>query len=141
MPATRGDKLTMIKSMDKISDLAEQLSEHLLIERPKIPKDVHEDFKELMNIIVEAITTLKECIYQMFENKEKVLELSHKVEELEEKADDIEHRIIEKVFQKRRMKSIDLILIRDLAMGISRLANFAEQSTDFAVIMVSKKIG
>ncbi len=140
LPFTRGDKMILVERIEEITDVVEQITYHLYIERFAIPEIVHEEILELVTYARRCVEMLKECVEAMFVDMDKAIEYAHEIENMEERLDDIEHTVIKELFKKRdEINCVDLILTRKLVMGISTIGNYAEDASDIVTVIISKR--
>ncbi len=139
LPESRGDILGLLESYDKLPGTSEGLLAILLVEKPKIPQWLKEDFVSLLDINRRAAAKSKEAMIALMEH-EHVKALTDEVDSIESESDKLQMAMLHKVFDsdlelshKYQMKSL-----------ISKLGSLSDRCEDVAnrieIVAVKRKI-
>jgi predicted phosphate transport protein (TIGR00153 family) len=97
-----------------------------------------------MDVIIESVSVLVECIENLDINLGDAMAKAHEVEELKNKANVIERKIRKTIYQLYRDEKIGILTLIELNNIVLRLVNVvdrAEDTSDRALIIAAKRHG
>ncbi len=134
----RGDFIWLAESIDKIANLAESVADIIVIENPKIPKELAPLFKELLKSSIEAFKPFTELNGIISSDAETVLAKAREVEDREQITDRLEFSLLERIFNS----GVDFahkLHLKELVKRVAGLANLAEDASDRLEVMLAKR--
>ncbi len=140
LPYSRGDKVTLLETVDDIADKAEIVAKLLGIYKPKIPKQAAPLFLELAAKTHQTVLMLRDSILALEKNLESAKEKADQTEKLREEARAIEFTLLEKIFSSKE-KDLTKITLRDLIALTASIADKAEEASDFVAMLSVKYRG
>lgn len=127
IPESRGDVLGLIETIDNVIDVAKKVISHFSIEKPLILPFLKEDFDELTEASVNAVTELVKATRAFFNEIHLVNDYINKVHFWEHEADKHEEKLKRKAFSTDELKEFSRkVHMRYFAERISLLADEAE---------------
>lgn len=141
LPEFRADILELLEKLDDIVDSAKDSLGQFDIEKPFIPKELHEDVIRLTKVAVKAAETVILASRAFFQDVKLVNDRLHRVYYYEREADELGERIKRRVFQD--MKELHLSnqqQIRHFVGHIDRVADLAEGVADLLTIYAIKRM-
>jgi len=139
IPESRADILGLIELIDKVFNKAQSVLYQIETEHLIIPKEFHNEFKELIGINIEAYNNAIEGFKTLFTNINKVVMWVKRVDIQESASDRKERNLIRKIF-KTKMETGEKILFKELVIEIGRISDLSEEATDFLSIIAVKKM-
>lgn len=143
IPESRGDVLNIIEEIDTVTDMAKKVLFQISIEKPKIPKDLENDFCELIKNSSEAVNMLVKSVRAFFEEISQVNDYVNKVHFYEHEADKNEERLKRRLFSDEFV-NIDIAYKMQLRYFIEKIAALSDQSEtiseDVSVAAVKRSI-
>ncbi|MGH2412488.1 MAG: DUF47 domain-containing protein [Microcystaceae cyanobacterium] len=138
IPDERGDVLRLLQDLYRIIDAFADNFQELLIQKPTLPGETKQDFKELVVIVVKSVETFITAARAYLREPKTVRDHIHKVGFYEAEADKIVLRLKEKIFNS------DLPLENKIQLGhavnvIDALADNAEDAGDWLSIYAIKR--
>ncbi|MEK9724670.1 MAG: DUF47 family protein [Rhodospirillaceae bacterium] len=138
IPESRGDVLGLLENLDKIINLIEGVLWSLDIERPVIPDECAEGYRQLVAMSVEAVEAVVLASRAFFRNIEAVGDHNHKVMFYETEADKVSTCL------KRQIFAADVGLghkmhLRGFVENIDDIADWSEDVADRLAIYVIKR--
>lgn len=138
IPESRGDVLGLIETLDDVLNLCESSLWAFDIEKPEIPEEFHELFKELTYMVVQSVEALSRSSRAFFRDFDRVSYHNHKVMFYETEADKVSTKL------KRRIFSSDLDLsqkmhLRSFVESIDNIADWSEDVADRLAIYALKR--
>jgi hypothetical protein len=109
------------------------------IEQPEIYPEFHEDFRELVNCVVEAVEAMVRSSRSFFKEISAVADHMHKVSYWETESDKISTRLQRAIFKKNELELSQKIQLRDFVMHVDKIADRAEDVSDKLSIYVIKR--
>lgn len=142
IPESRGDVLGLLETMDNVVDTAEKAIEQLSIEKPAIPKFLHQDFSKLAELSSNAVEEAVKAARSFFKEINLVNDFVNKVHYYEHEADDVEEVLKRKAFQSKEIKKFSKkVHMRYFAEKISLVSDVAEDVAErLAVYAIKRKI-
>lgn len=144
LPFDREDRIMLTELVDTVSDMAESTGFSISLSRVEFPSKGHRDFEKFMDIIIETVSVLKECVEKLDDDMGTSIAKAHQVEDLEDEADKIERKIIKTLYQLYKEDKIDILTLMELKNIATKMGNIvdrAENASDRALIMAAKRRG
>ncbi|MDD1774083.1 MAG: TIGR00153 family protein [Methanobacterium sp.] len=144
LPFDREDRIVLAELVDSVSDMAEATGFSICLSRLEFPIKGQGDFERFMEIIIETVSVLRECIEQLDVDMGNSIAKAHEVEDLEDKADEIERKILKTIYQLYKEEKIDiltLIELKSIATKLGKIVDRAENASDRALIIAAKRRG
>lgn len=144
LPFDREDRIVLAELVDGVSDMAETVGFTICLQRLDFPSKGRHDFERFMDKIIETVTVLKECIESLDVDIGESIAKAHKVEDLEDDADLIERKIIKTLYKLHKENKIDLLTLlelKDLTKLLGNIVDRAENASDRALIIATKRRG
>ncbi len=144
LPFDREDRIMLTELVDTVSDMAESTGFSISLSRVEFPSKGQRDFEKFMDIIIETVSVLKECVEKLDEDMGTSIAKAHQVEDLEDEADAIERKIIKTIYQLYKEDKIDILTLMELKNITTKMGNIvdqAENASDRALIMAAKRRG
>lgn len=138
IPESRGDVLGLVETLDDVLNLCESSLWAFDIEKPDIPEEYHPLFKELTEMVVQAVEALARSSRAFFRDFERVSYHNHKVMFYEKEADKVSTKLKRKIFDS----DLDLahkMHLRYFVESIDNIADWAEDVADRLAIYAIKR--
>jgi len=139
IPESRGDVLSLLESMDSLLDRFKGAMWRFDIECPVIGDEFHEDFRELINSVVEAVEAIVRSSRAFFKDISAVADHMHKVSYWETESDKISTRLQRNIFRQKELRLSHRMQLRDFVRHIDKIADRAEDVADHLSIFVIKR--
>ena len=139
IPESRGDVLQLIEDMDSLLDRFKGALWRMEIENLEIEEDFHQDFKLLINAVVETVEAIVRAARAFFKNIASVADHLDKVYYWESESDKISTRLQMAIFRKEELRLSHRMLQRELARHLDKIADRAEDVADRLNIYVIKR--
>ena len=139
IPESRGDVLDLFENMDALLDRFKGAIWRFEIERIEIDPKFHDDFKELVNYVVEASEAIVRSARAFFKNTKAVADHMHKVSFWETEADKVSTRLQRKIFRQEDMRLSHRMQLREFVRHVDKIADRAEDVADKLNIFVIKR--
>jgi predicted phosphate transport protein (TIGR00153 family) len=144
LPFDREDRIVLAEMVDSVSDMAEATGYSISLSRLVFPSKGRGDFESFMDIIIQSVSVLRECIEKLDENMGDAIAKAHEVEDLEDVADAMERKIIKTLYQLYHEEKIDILTLMELkniAVKLGHIVDRAENASDRALIIAAKRRG
>ncbi|MCP4315929.1 MAG: DUF47 family protein [Hyphomicrobiales bacterium] len=138
MPDTRGDILKLLESLDELINKFEETLWYFSSEKPQIPEDMREDYKELLIPTTACVEALVMASRSFFRDVETVSDHLHKVHYYEKEADQVIGRLKNDVFSTD-LSLAEKIHLRFFAERIVWISDSAEDVADELMIFAIKR--
>jgi predicted phosphate transport protein (TIGR00153 family) len=139
IPESRGDVLELLENMDALLDRFKGALWKFNIERPQVSIELHDDFKELTGIVVEAVEAIVRSARAFFKDLSSVADHIHKVPYWESQSDKIASKLQQTIFRKEDLSLSEKLQLRDFVKHIDKIADRAEDVSDKLRIYVIKR--
>ena len=139
IPESRGDVLELLENMDALLDRFKGALYRFDIEQPEIHPEFHEDFRELVNCVVEAVEAMVRFSRSFFKEISAVADHMHKVSYWETESDKISTRLQRAIFKKKELQLSQKLQLRDIVMHVDKIADRAEDVSDKLSIYAIKR--
>ena len=100
---------------------------------------MHEQFRELIQINLQAYYLVRKTISNLFENPRITLHSAQEVEKKESSSDHLERKLITQIFTDDSMDNGMRVLLRDLVLVIGSISDRAEETSDRVSIIAIKR--
>jgi len=139
IPESRGDVLDLLENMDSLLDRFKGAIWRFEIERIEIDPEFHDEFKELVQNVVEASEAIVRSARAFFKNTGTVADHMHKVSFWETEADKVSTALQRKIFRREQMRLSHKMQLRDFVRHVDKIADRAEDVADKLNIFVIKR--
>lgn len=129
LPLLRGDIYCLIDSLDHVPNAAEACASFFLSEKPSIPAEFNEAFRELARTSFGIIEPLHEAVGAFFQPKgkiENIRELHRAVSIRESDVDQLEWDLTVRIFDS----GLDLASKQHLRKAIDRIVRISDRAED-----------
>ena len=139
IPESRGDVLDLLENMDALLDRFKGAIWRFEIERIEIDPKFHDDFKELVNYVVEASEAIVRSARAFFKSSKAAADHMHKVSFWETEADKVSTQLQRKIFRQEDMRLSHRMQLREFVRHVDKIADRAEDVADKLNIFVIKR--
>ena len=139
IPESRGDVLELLENIDALLDRFKGALWRFEIERPEISPEFHEDFKELVLCVVEAVEAIVLSTRAFFKNVVSVTDHMHKVSYWETQSDKVSTRLQRAIFKQKQLRLSHKMQLRDFVRHVDKIADRAEDVADKLSIYFIKR--
>ena len=139
IPESRGDVLELLENMDALLDRFKGAMWRFEIECPVIPNEFHNDFKELVACVVDAVEAMVRSTRSFFKELGAVADHMHKVSYWEKQSDKVSTRLQRNIFKKNELQLSHKLQLRDFVIHVDQIADQAEDVADKMSIYVIKR--
>ncbi|MCX7935213.1 MAG: DUF47 family protein [Planctomycetota bacterium] len=140
IPESRGDILTLIERLDKVPSKADALLQEMRAEMLAMPAALTGKFRQLVHTNCECFQCLGRAVRELFLAIDRVPTLAEEIDKRESLSDRLEREIIRLIFSDAALAADQRILLKALAVEISRLSDLAENAADALVIVAVKRM-
>lgn len=131
LPFLVEDRYRLIKYLDIISDDSEELARGLKIYPFKLDKDIKKDLRTLNDLCEQTIELLVEMISLMETDFKTAYQKSFEIEKLKRSGREAKYRILEIIYQKSEVKSLQVYLTSKICIKIFDMIQRSEEISDF----------
>ena len=139
IPESRGDVLELLENMDSLLDRFKGALWRFDIERPEICGEFHDDFRELVECVVQAVEAIVLSARAFFKDITAVADHMHKVSYWETESDKISTRLQKAIFSREDLGLSHKMQLRDFTRHVDEIADVAEDVADRLSIYVIKR--
>jgi predicted phosphate transport protein (TIGR00153 family) len=139
IPESRGDVLELLENMDTLLDCFKGAMWRFEIEYPTIPSVIHDDFKELVECVVDSVEAMVRSARAFFKDIAAVSDHMHKVSYWEKQSDKVSTRLQRSIFRQNELQLSHKLQLRDFVIHIDQIADQAEDVADKLSIYVIKR--
>ena len=139
LPFIREDYIGIVEMIDKIANRAKTVTQTMVIETPKIPREMHADIRALTSRAVVTIEPLVQLAEAPLLDKPKSMALIQEISTREQAADAIEFKLLKHLFQEVDIPLAEKIVIGELIKLISEIADAIENVGDRIQVLISKQ--
>ena len=129
LPGMRSDILDLMEACDRVINQYEKVVLMWAIEKPKVPKDLFEDIKHLVQITQDCVGALMVGAKNFFEGQMIVEEEIQHCYFLEHTVDVLALQVKEKIFRKKLPLSRQLQL-KGFVASLEKISDLAEDAAD-----------
>jgi uncharacterized protein len=142
----REDIINLLDKIEKIADKAKDAARLITLSEITDAKarDIlrSEDMRQFLANLDLAVVALQRLIEAFKIDRKTVLERVHAVEKYEEAADTFKQNILASLFERSRgIDPVTVILVRDFVFSADDVADYAEDASDVALVLVAKGYG
>jgi predicted phosphate transport protein (TIGR00153 family) len=131
MPSLRESLYVAIDFIDHVANEAETSGDILTLIEPEIPKEIVENIKRMSELTVQCAEKLKDGVYNLFENIDRVFEDMKEVEYLEGEVDKYVWKTLETVFKELKIQKFSVkLLLREFIIRMNLITNKMEDASD-----------
>ncbi len=144
LPFDREDRIVLAELADNVADMAQETAYRICLSRIRFPPKGQKDFEKFIDVIIDSVLVLKECIEKLDDDLGEAIAKAHEVEMMEDDADAIERKILKTIYQLYRDEKIGILTLMELKNITIRLGNVvdrAEDASDRALIIAAKRRG
>ena len=138
MPDARGDILGLLESLDGIINQLGETLWNLASERPEIPEDLREDYRQLLDPTVSATEALVLASRAFFRNVGAISDHLHKVHFYESEADVIIGRLKDRTFTGDRPLA-EKLQLKSITESLAAVSDLSEDAADQLTIYAIKR--
>ncbi len=138
IPESRGDILAFLESMDRIPNKAESILYQIQTQKTRVPKELHGQFRRVINLSCECMELVHEAALRLFRNEPKLLELTDQIDRKESECDHAERNLITRIFEMDIDKG-EKVILKDLVIEFGTLTDRAENVSDRLTILSVKR--
>ena len=138
IPDARGDVLGLLENLDKITNRIEGSLWGFSIENPDIPAVFKDDFRQLIEMVVEAVESVVLASRAFFRNIDAVADHNHKVMFFEKEADKVSTKLKRTIF-KSDLELAHKTHLRHFVENVDNVADWSEDVADRLAIYVIKR--
>jgi predicted phosphate transport protein (TIGR00153 family) len=140
MPLFREDYIVFAELVDKVADRAETCSDMVAQQRPDIPDEFRDDFKDLVHEVVRAFHPMENVVDVLEEgDQEEVRQLVRDIGSSEENVDKLEWDLIKRAWDLEELELAEKIHLRNLINLVASIADRIENISDRVNIMMVKR--
>ncbi len=139
IPESRGDILGLIEATDLVLNKAQSVLYQIETESLDIPKELKDDFLNLIYNNISAFECAIEGFRILFHSLKDVREKVKEVDKRESSSDRTEREIIKKIFSGNYDVG-QKILLKDLVLEIGNISDMSEKVTDRLNIVAAKRM-
>jgi len=139
IPESRGDVLELLENMDTLLDRFKGAVWRFEIECPTIPVEMHKDFSELVECVVNAVEAMVRSTRAFFKDVAAVADHMHKVSYWEKQSDKVSTRLQRNIFRQNDLQLSHKLQLRDFVIHVDQIADQAEDVADKMSIYVIKR--
>jgi uncharacterized protein len=139
IPDSAGDVLSLLEEVYYLIDVFEDNFQDLIIEQPDIPKEYHNEVKELTKMAVKSVETVVKAVRVFFRDPAQVREYIYKVGIYEGEADTVAMNVKKRIFRSQ-LPLEHKMQLRSTIDNIDELADASEDIGDELSIYALKRM-
>jgi predicted phosphate transport protein (TIGR00153 family) len=136
LPFGREDKYELIEAIDDIADKAELIIRLASLQKPKIPKKLAPDVKQLAKMIEQVVKKLGHAVEMLQKDIDEATSLAHEVDFERDNIRDFEFGILEQLYEGG-ITSKEAHL-KELIVHLAKIADKAEAAADRVITLAVK---
>lgn len=139
MPSIRESLFVAVDYIDDIANEAETSGDILTLIEPDIPEEIKPDLKKMGELTVMCVNKVREGVYHLFDDMDKVFDDMKEVERLEGAVDKYVWKTLEAVFKKLSIKKFSVrMMLREIILHLNSITNKMEDASDKIDIIALK---
>ncbi len=138
IPENRGDVLAILEGTDEVIDQIKEILVDFYNEKPDIPHDIIDNFKELVSASAHSVDEIIKSVRAFFFNIHDVTNYVHKVFYYEKEADDLSERLKSEIFRSD-LNLQQKLHIKYFIRGVEKISDFSQDVGDRLVIYTIKR--
>ena len=140
IPESRGDVLGLLETTDNVVDSIKKVLLQFDIERPEIPPDMRDEFRELTTLSTNTVDEMVLASRAFFREISIVNDHINKVHYYEHEADKIEEDLKRKAFNSNVVKTLSWkVQLRYFVEKVAKISDDAEAVSDRLAVYVIKR--
>lgn len=139
IPESRGDVMALLENMDSLLDRFKGALWRFEIEKPELCEEFHDDFRQLINSVIEANEAIVRSCRAFFTDISSVSSHLHKVSYWETESDKISSRLQTAIFNNKDLRLSHQMQQQDFARHLDKIADRAEDIADRLNIYTIKR--
>ncbi len=139
MPDSREDMMSLLNSLDEIASLCKHSLRDIQIEKPVIPEEFHEFFRQMLAKTSLTLTKLVQATDALFTDLRSVRLLTEEVARHESEVDKVELRLLQGIFAHEELELAHKYQLKRLVQSIGSISNTAEDISDAILIFAIKR--
>lgn len=140
IPESRGDILKLVEKIDKVPSKADALLHEVQAEMLVMPPALAGKFRETAHFNHETFRLLVQAARALFAETDKVKPLVQQIDKHESACDRIEREAIRAVFSDPDATPLQKVLLKDLAIQLSKISDLSENAADTLTIVTVKRL-
>jgi len=138
MPNSRDDLLWFLTKLDKVPSSFKHSLGDILLEKPKIPEELHSSVKNMLIHTHLAVQALTHATDSLFSDLRSVRQHVEEVSRQESEVDKIEYKLLHVVFENKKYDLAMQYQLKGILKQIGRVTNLAEDVADTVLILATK---
>ncbi len=139
IPESRGDVMELLENMDSLLDRFKGALWRFEIEQPDLCEEFHDDFRNLVNSVIEATEAIVLSCRAFFTDISSVSTHLHKVSYWESESDKISSKLQSAIFRNKALRLSHQMQQQDFARHLDKIADRAEDIADRLNIYAIKR--
>ncbi len=139
LPTEREDFVTVLETVDRIANKAEDAGDFITLVRPKLPALVTDDILRITTLTVAAYQTLSGLQAAVLDGDYKIEVAVESIGNAESEIDAIQFRAIRKVFRKSDLERVDKLVALITIDRISHVSDYIENAGDRLLLVAMKR--
>ena len=138
MPNSRDDLLWFLTKFDKVPSSFKHSLGDIILEKPKIPEELHSSMKNMLIHTHLAVKALAHATDSLFSDLRSVRQHVEEVSRQESEVDKIEYKLLQMVFENKKYDLAMQYQLKGILKQIGRVTNLAEDVADAVLILATK---
>jgi len=141
LPMTRSNLIAIVQNTDDIANACQSIARRVLLEKIQLPKELHHDILEIINITRGQLDILYKAIDKLLNNFGGLLKNKKILDDIrreESRVDNIEEMLHERIFDMD-ITLTEKIYYRDLVSRIGQISDIIEDLSDRMQIMLVER--
>ena len=140
MPVFREDYIMLAELTDSVADRAEYCADMVTLQRPYVPEEFTDEFKELILEIAVTYRPFEKLMKpENLDDSLRSQEMVQKIGTFEQAVDKLEWDLIQDIFEVESLSLAQKIHLRSLINLVAGIADRIEDASDRILIMLAKK--
>jgi uncharacterized protein len=139
LPFYREDYILLAELIDKVANRAVEFSKSLVLEMPRIPEELHGDFRLLARSVYETFMPFQEVASALFDDPSLALADAEQVSAGEQTSDSIEWKMRKRIYDRTDMERAEQLIASRAIQRISDISDAIENAADKVRVIVTKQ--
>jgi predicted phosphate transport protein (TIGR00153 family) len=139
LPFYREDYILLAELIDKVANRAVEFSKSLILERPRIPDELRDDFRVLAKSVYETFMPFQEVASALFDDPALALTYAEQVSEGEQTSDSIEWKMRKRIYDRADLERAEQMIAARAIQRISDISDAIENAADKVRVIVTKQ--
>lgn len=140
LPFSKGDRFEVIDNVDKITDQAEIVARQLVFMEIPIPKGIQAEYAKMLAKTTATAHAIREAIVTLDSDLMEAKNKCKNVEDERREVRDLQWTLLPRLLQVEDLSHFQVLNLKDIIEGIGKLADIAEDFSDFIVALAVKYI-